>query len=363
MSFPLSPSLGQIHTTAAGQSWKYLSGNRWVPQGKQTICNLASTPNKPTLTSGVDPANLSTLTPSPGDIIILDGATKVLSFNESISGWVGTQQNPILLLGNSSIIQAKALEFEDCQWVYVFDLTVEANTNGNNIFCANCQNMVFDNISCDDASGNNMFITANENGGSGNIRILNCSFDNFGSDGLSIHASNTTDGNGHKYENGANFYVYNCTSTNSVNTGENAFDFTSGTNLYLIDCTCHNNNLHINHGVTNAYIDNFTHTKDGGQTNVMSVELRNTKGDIWVVNSTLAGEIDLGLSSQEATRPNYDTVNNVIGIYGTYELTTYNNTVTGGIDNNTSGSGTIVTAAGSDPMLTLIIDGFGVSCL
>ena len=69
MSFPLSPSLGQIHTTAAGQSWKYLSGNRWVPQGKQTICNLAATPNKPSVTSGVDPANLSTLTPSPGDLL------------------------------------------------------------------------------------------------------------------------------------------------------------------------------------------------------------------------------------------------------------------------------------------------------
>ena len=297
----------------------------------------------------VDPASLNTYAPgTPGDVIQLDGSTFNMTFGKEISGFRGTQENPIWILGNGSAYDGKTLELLDNQWTY-FENINSTNSTSTGILIEDSQNCIYKDITVSDPSNNGILIQGTTINPNSDLAFFDNTITNWGIDGMSFHASSTEENNGN------NFIVQNLTTTNSPNVAEGGLDVTSGDNFHIHNYTGVNGSIEIGHGVTDVYIKGMDHTWDIASTNDKSISVKNTDGDIWITETTGDGKIDLGINSN--TRSN-ETPNSTLSLYITHELKVWDNNLTSGIDNNTSGSGTIVTNMPSNLINDLSLNEF-----
>lgn len=303
-----------------------------VPQGYDHTQSPDVTNLTPNIT-GVLPSALNTLAPgTPGDVIELDGSTFAMSFDKTISGFRGTQENPIWILGNGSTYDGKTLELFDNQWTYFQDINC-VNGTANNLKIEQSQDCIYKNFNVDNSTNGGVLVIGTTVRPNARLKFFNFNISNWGTgDGFSLHASGSEEDN---YEN---FIISDLTCQNPVDQAENGLDITSGRNIFVYNYRGIDANAHIAHGVTNVYVDVFNHVFDSTSLRSQSIELRNTDGDIWLSNIYGNGEIDFGV--QGGPRSN-ETPNSTLGLYITYEAKLWNNNLS--IDNNTSGSGTITT--------------------
>lgn len=325
---------------------------RIIAKNPQDLLNPLREPDisglTPTIT-GVAPNNLASQTPVPGDVIQLDGTTFSMSFDYTVSGFAGTQANPIWILGNGSTYDGKKLELLNHEWVYFADFNCINSTNAG-VLIEDCENCIFKNFTVDNTGNDGVSIRGTTTRPNNRLAFFDFTVTNWAvSDGFSVHAS------GSEEDNGANFVIRNLTCQNPVDQAENGLDITSGSNFYVWGYRGTDANAHVAHGVENVYIYDFVHNFDGTSTRDQSLEFKNTEGDIWVAETSGNGEIDLGV--QSSPRSN-ETPNSTLGLYITYELKVFNNGLSGGIDNNTSGSGTIVTIMDYNELGFLQFSGF-----
>lgn len=287
----------------------------------------------------VNASDLSSLAPSPGTVITLAGGTHVLTFNEEFSGWRGTRENPIWLIGdNTTVITNKALECFDHRWVNFINIR-SGPTVGTNIPCWNiqqCQDCTWNWIWADGATGNNIQVWGTPTNPNSRLRFFNIDSRNAGVDNFTIHA----DGSG--YRNGNYFLIKNWHCENGVDSG---MDITGGDHVYLFNGRSVNNDFEISHGCRNVYVDG--HISEDISSRIL---IKNTDLDLVLANCDGVGELDFGVNASQQA---FEEPNRLTGLYNTGRAKIYKVTVP--IDNNT---GTILIRLKDNPINYLRYSGF-----
>lgn len=304
--------------------------------------------------TGIAPNALNNTTLVPGDVVQLDGSSVDLSFDYEISGFSGTPDNPIWILGNGSTYNNRAVEMLNNEWVYFEDLAF-MDSNNNGLLITESENCIYNDFTLDGMALNGVRVDGSTNRPNNRLAFFNFGITNWGgSDAFSLHASSSEE------DNGSFFIIKDLVCQNPVDTGEDGLDLTSGDNVYVWGYIGTDARAHIAHGVKNIYIYDFEHNFDPTSGRDQSIEFKNTDGDIWVSKVRGNGQIDLGLQTDPRTNESPNSTLSTQGnpLYLTYELQIFDNQITGGIDNNTSAQGTIVTDMAYNKLGYLDFSGF-----
>lgn len=302
--------------------------------------------------TGIAPDQLRNQSLVPGDVVELDGSTSALSFNHTISGIAGTQENPIWVLGNGSAFADRAVEWKNNEWVYFQDCSF-LNSSNNGLKIEDCENCMFGDFTLDGMSSNGVRVDGTTSRPNNHLQFFNFNITNWGgSDGFSLHASNTEE------NNGSWFVIKDLTCQNPVDTADGGLDITSGNNVYVWGYRGTDATVQIGHGVQNIYLYDVESNLDTTSGRNVGYQFRNTDGNIWmgkVRGSKPSGTLEIDLGVQGSPRSN-EAPNSTLGLFITYELQLWDNILP--IDNNTGGSGTIVTSMEFNKLGYLEFDGF-----
>ena len=268
---------------------------------------------------------LSSLSPPPGTIITLASGTNTLAFNENFSGWRGTKESPIWVIGqDSTIIVNKQLECWDHRWVNFGNIRYGATVGTNQWNIERCLDCAWDQIICDGGAQNNILVNGPADTPNSRLRFFNIDSRNAAIDCFTIHA----DGTAEKNNVGTDFIIKDWYVENQVGaTQDSGMDITSGTNIYLINGRSKDAEFHIAHGVRNVYVGG--HINEGTS---KDIKIKNTDLDLVLSNLSGTGELDFGV--QSGPRANEEP-NRLTGAYTTGRAKLYNFGMIGGIDNNT----------------------------
>lgn len=292
----------------------------------------------------VTATNINTITPSPGDVVRLT-ASATLTSGKTISGWAGTLESPITLLGNGYTFFNRTLTIDDCQFVRFFDIDNQ-NSTGNGIVITQCSDCVFTNISGTNAQSNGIRVLGTVPSANTNRRLrffnVTAGLNGSGSgDDFTFHAGNAAE------NNGTTFLVSGYTMTGVF--GDSGMDVTSGSKIILLNGTSLKQ-FNFGHGISDFYA--LTHVMSGVTGD--SVFGKNTDGVIFLGEFSGTGNIDLsvqqalGIRGDDPEGTPSETANTNTGLFNTYELQTWNNSQT--IQNNT---GTIITPLAGSPIASI----------
>jgi len=300
--------------------------------------------------TGIAPDDLRNQVLVPGDVVQLDGTTVNLLNNHEISGFAGTQANPIWILGNNSTFEDKAVELYNNEWVYWEDLNFNNSAN-NGAIIEDSIDCIYKNFTIDNTSNNGCLVRGTTTRPNSRLAFFDFGITNWASgDGFSVHAS------GSEEDNGSYFAIRNLITQNAVDTAEEGIDLTSGNFFYVWGYQGVDAGATLGHGVENAYIYDFTHNFDVSSVRDQSIKVRNTDGDIWFAKLSGNGEINLGTTGSPRSNETFNSV--LPPNYITYELKVFDNLLSGGVNNNTSGLGTIVTSMDYNELGYLEFNGF-----
>lgn len=316
------------------------------PAGGSITFDPFTAPDYPTVSEltviNVTASNINTISPSPGDIVRLS-ASVTLTSGKTIDGWNGTEENPIILLGNGHTFYNKTLTINDCHFVKFFDLD-DRNSTGNGIVITACSDCVFTNIQGLNANSNGVRVlgTVPSTNSNRRLRFFNVTAQGGTGDDFTLHAGNAAE------NNGSHFIIVGLTASGTA--GDSGPDFTSGSKLILINTTSIKK-FNLGHGFADFYLRNHEALSVTGN----SILIKNTAGEIVFQECTGTGQIRL--EDQGGTRgldpegvpsevPNPD-----LGLYVTNVLKTRANTQT--VDNGSAADGTTVVPITIDPIPTI----------
>lgn len=307
-------------------------GGGFDPWLKPVVAGLTST-------STIDPNDVNSISPSPGDVIDLDGTDQTLTSAKSISGWTGTALNPIVLRANGSRYINRQLSISNCQYVIFQGLRVD-NSNSNGIAITGCKDCVFMDINIQNCSSNGVRVLGTTPYANANarLRFFDILVNGWGVDAFTLHADTNAN------NNSTHFLISGLTITGGA-ASDSGFDVTSAKHVWVKNIVS-SKQTNIGHGVWGVYINGHVMTV------AEDAIYKNTSGRIVALNFSGLGGIDLseqapaGIRDLDQEGNDSELPNNITGNYATYNFE-YMTVTT--IDNNSAGLGTITTLIAYDP--------------